>query len=140
MWPLNFVISTARKSNGHPSSKMRCGHQLTRRSTRLSLSYLPDLSDEQLLREIEYLLKNGWVPCLEFETEHGFVPSTTTRQDTTMAGTGPCGSCPCSGALMLPRCWLRCRRPRRLTHKPGSVLSDSTTCVKCSASVSLPVL
>ncbi len=38
-----------------------------------TLSYLPDLSQEQLLREVEYLLKNGWVPCLEFETEHGFV-------------------------------------------------------------------
>nr|Q41351.1 RecName: Full=Ribulose bisphosphate carboxylase small subunit, chloroplastic; Short=RuBisCO small subunit; Flags: Precursor [Stellaria longipes]AAA69018.1 ribulose 1,5-bisphosphate carboxylase small subunit [Stellaria longipes] len=38
-----------------------------------TLSYLPDLSSEQLLSEIEYLLKNGWVPCLEFETEHGFV-------------------------------------------------------------------
>ncbi|MBT2964630.1 ribulose-1,5-bisphosphate carboxylase small subunit, partial [Vibrio anguillarum] len=31
-----------------------------------TLSYLPDLSDEQLLKEVEYLLKNGWVPCLEF--------------------------------------------------------------------------
>ena len=38
-----------------------------------TLSYLPDLSEEQLLSEIEYLLKNGWVPCLEFETERGFV-------------------------------------------------------------------
>ncbi|MCT8136305.1 ribulose-1,5-bisphosphate carboxylase small subunit, partial [Acinetobacter sp. T_3_1] len=38
-----------------------------------TLSYLPDLSQEQLLSEIEYLLKNGWVPCLEFETEKGFV-------------------------------------------------------------------
>nr|P04715.1 RecName: Full=Ribulose bisphosphate carboxylase small subunit, chloroplastic 2; Short=RuBisCO small subunit 2; AltName: Full=Ribulose bisphosphate carboxylase small chain SSU11A, chloroplastic; Short=RuBisCO small subunit SSU11A; Flags: Precursor [Petunia x hybrida]pir/RKPJS1/ ribulose-bisphosphate carboxylase (EC 4.1.1.39) small chain (ssu11A) precursor - garden petunia [Petunia x hybrida]CAA27445.1 ribulose 1,5-bisphosphate carboxylase [Petunia x hybrida] len=38
-----------------------------------TLSYLPDLTDEQLLKEIEYLLNKGWVPCLEFETEHGFV-------------------------------------------------------------------
>ncbi|KAF3679496.1 Ribulose bisphosphate carboxylase small chain 3, chloroplastic [Capsicum annuum] len=38
-----------------------------------TLSYLPDLSDEQLLKEIEYLLQKGWVPCLEFKTEHGFV-------------------------------------------------------------------
>lgn len=34
-----------------------------------TLSYLPDLSDEQLLKEIDYLIRNGWVPCLEFETE-----------------------------------------------------------------------
>ncbi|KAK6793484.1 hypothetical protein RDI58_006937 [Solanum bulbocastanum] len=38
-----------------------------------TLSYLPDLSEEQLLKEIQYLLNKGWVPCLEFETEHGFV-------------------------------------------------------------------
>ena len=38
-----------------------------------TLSYLPDLSDEQLLSEIDYLLKSGWTPCLEFETETGFV-------------------------------------------------------------------
>ncbi|XP_055805233.1 ribulose bisphosphate carboxylase small subunit, chloroplastic [Solanum dulcamara] len=38
-----------------------------------TLSYLPDLSVEQLAKEIEYLLNKGWVPCLEFETEHGFV-------------------------------------------------------------------
>ncbi|XP_055825778.1 ribulose bisphosphate carboxylase small subunit, chloroplastic 2 [Solanum dulcamara] len=38
-----------------------------------TLSYLPDLTDEQLLKEIEYLLRSGWVPCLEFELEHGFI-------------------------------------------------------------------
>ncbi|XP_060189894.1 ribulose bisphosphate carboxylase small subunit, chloroplastic-like isoform X2 [Lycium barbarum] len=102
-----------------------------------TLSYLPDLSDEQLLKEIEYLLKNGWVPCLEFDTDLSTV-RTTRHQDTMMAGTGQCGSCPCLGALMPPRSWLRSERPRRLTHRPGSELSDSTTFVKCSASVSLP--
>ncbi|XP_069149234.1 ribulose bisphosphate carboxylase small subunit, chloroplastic 3 isoform X1 [Solanum lycopersicum] len=100
-----------------------------------TLSYLPDLSDEQLLSEIEYLLKNGWVPCLEFDTDLCTV-RTISHQDTTMADTGPCGSCPCSGALMQPRSWLRCRRQRRLTHRHGSVSSDSTMFVKCSASVS----
>ncbi|KAL2329499.1 hypothetical protein Fmac_017080 [Flemingia macrophylla] len=38
-----------------------------------TLSYLPPLSREQLLKEIDYLLRNGWIPCLEFELEHGFV-------------------------------------------------------------------
>jgi len=31
-----------------------------------TLSYLPDLTEEQLLKEIDYLLRNGWIPCLEF--------------------------------------------------------------------------
>ncbi|CAA7402131.1 unnamed protein product [Spirodela intermedia] len=37
-----------------------------------TLSYLPDLSTEALIKEVEYLLKNNWVPCLEFSKE-GFV-------------------------------------------------------------------
>nr|AEA48975.1 ribulose-1,5-bisphosphate carboxylase/oxygenase small subunit [Rosa roxburghii] len=38
-----------------------------------TLSYLPPLSPESLAKEVDYLLRKGWVPCLEFELEHGFV-------------------------------------------------------------------
>ncbi|KAF5750136.1 putative Ribulose bisphosphate carboxylase small chain chloroplast precursor [Tripterygium wilfordii] len=38
-----------------------------------TLSYLPPLTDEALGKEIDYLLRMGWIPCLEFELEHGFV-------------------------------------------------------------------
>nr|AFK33868.1 unknown [Lotus japonicus] len=38
-----------------------------------TLSYLPPLTVEQLAKEVEYLIRKGWVPCLEFETEKGFV-------------------------------------------------------------------
>ena len=38
-----------------------------------TLSYLPPLSEESLLKEVQYLLNKGWVPCLEFEPTHGFV-------------------------------------------------------------------
>ncbi|KAJ8436643.1 hypothetical protein Cgig2_029889 [Carnegiea gigantea] len=38
-----------------------------------TLSYLPDLSPESLLGEVQYLLNKKWIPCLEFELEHGFV-------------------------------------------------------------------
>ncbi|CAL5185759.1 unnamed protein product [Lathyrus oleraceus] len=38
-----------------------------------TLSYLPPLTPEQLAKEVEYLLRKGWVPCLEFELEKGFV-------------------------------------------------------------------
>ncbi|ONK81510.1 uncharacterized protein A4U43_C01F29950 [Asparagus officinalis] len=37
-----------------------------------TLSYLPTLSIEQLIKQIEYLIRNGWIPCLEFCHE-GFV-------------------------------------------------------------------
>ncbi|CAI0451077.1 unnamed protein product [Linum tenue] len=34
-----------------------------------TLSYLPPLTEEQLGKEVDYLLRSGWVPCLEFELE-----------------------------------------------------------------------
>ncbi|XP_041006038.1 ribulose bisphosphate carboxylase small subunit, chloroplastic [Juglans microcarpa x Juglans regia] len=38
-----------------------------------TLSYLPPLSYESLAKEVDYLIRKGWIPCLEFELEHGFV-------------------------------------------------------------------
>ncbi|KAK9742504.1 hypothetical protein RND81_03G177700 [Saponaria officinalis] len=38
-----------------------------------TLSYLPPLSQESLLKEINYLLIKGWVPCVEFEVGEAFV-------------------------------------------------------------------
>ncbi|KAK4270003.1 hypothetical protein QN277_023092 [Acacia crassicarpa] len=32
-----------------------------------TLSYLPPLSDESVAKEIDYMLKKGWIPCLEFD-------------------------------------------------------------------------
>ncbi|KAB2624286.1 ribulose bisphosphate carboxylase small chain [Pyrus ussuriensis x Pyrus communis] len=40
-----------------------------------TLSYLPPLSAESLAREVDYLLRNNWVPTLEFELEKPFVYS-----------------------------------------------------------------
>ncbi|KAJ0489038.1 putative ribulose-bisphosphate carboxylase [Helianthus annuus] len=30
-------------------------------------SYLPPLTDESIAKEIDYMIKKGWVPCLEFD-------------------------------------------------------------------------
>ncbi|KAL8171530.1 hypothetical protein V2J09_023334 [Rumex salicifolius] len=38
-----------------------------------TLSYLPPLSEADLLAQINYLLINGWVPCLEFDVGPGAV-------------------------------------------------------------------
>lgn len=32
-----------------------------------TLSYLPPLSDESIAKEIDYMLRKGWIPCLEFD-------------------------------------------------------------------------
>jgi ribulose-bisphosphate carboxylase small chain len=31
-----------------------------------TFSYLPPLSDEQIAAQVDYIVANGWVPCLEF--------------------------------------------------------------------------
>ncbi|CAF1901991.1 BnaC02g17140D [Brassica napus] len=38
-----------------------------------TLSYLPDLTDVEIAKEVDYLIRNKWTPCIEFELEHGFV-------------------------------------------------------------------
>ncbi|KAK6252659.1 hypothetical protein QUC31_014379, partial [Theobroma cacao] len=38
-----------------------------------TLSYLPDLTSGQLGKEVDCLLRSNWIPCSEFELEHGFV-------------------------------------------------------------------
>ncbi|XP_068641762.1 ribulose bisphosphate carboxylase small subunit, chloroplastic 5-like [Aristolochia californica] len=37
-----------------------------------TLSYLPQLTDEQLFKQVEYLLREGWIPSIEF-SKVGFV-------------------------------------------------------------------
>ncbi|KAF9588581.1 hypothetical protein IFM89_013433 [Coptis chinensis] len=34
-----------------------------------TLSYLPPLSQASLAKEVDYLIRNGWIPCLEFSLE-----------------------------------------------------------------------
>ncbi|KAI5559228.1 hypothetical protein POPTR_017G114600v4 [Populus trichocarpa] len=60
-----------------------------------TLSYLPDLTTEQLAQEIEYLLRNKKV---------GSTASTTSPQGTMMDATGLCGNYPCLDALRHLRC------------------------------------
>ncbi|KAJ1282324.1 hypothetical protein BS78_03G043100 [Paspalum vaginatum] len=37
-----------------------------------TLSYLPPLSQEELVKQVDYLIRSNWVPCLEF-SKVGFV-------------------------------------------------------------------
>uniref|UniRef100_A0A7N0VCE0 Ribulose bisphosphate carboxylase small subunit, chloroplastic n=1 Tax=Kalanchoe fedtschenkoi TaxID=63787 RepID=A0A7N0VCE0_KALFE len=44
-----------------------------------TLSYLPPLSDIELAKEVDYLLRKGWIPCLEFELEQPFIHRANNR-------------------------------------------------------------
>ncbi|XP_061359249.1 ribulose bisphosphate carboxylase small subunit, chloroplastic isoform X3 [Gastrolobium bilobum] len=68
-----------------------------------TLSYLPPLSPESLAKEVEYLLRKGWIPCLEFDMVLCTV-RIIGHQDTMMDAIGQCGSSLCLVALMLLKC------------------------------------
>ena len=34
-----------------------------------TFSFLPPLSDAEISKQVQYLLNNGWTPCIEFEDE-----------------------------------------------------------------------
>ncbi|KAH9566840.1 hypothetical protein CY35_04G150700 [Sphagnum magellanicum] len=88
-----------------------------------TLSYLPPLTPDQVASQIDYMLANKWIPCLEFDLV-GTI-SRTNFQDTMTVATGPCGSCPCSDAQMLPWCCARSRNARRRTLEHISGCWDS---------------
>eukprot|EP00252_Welwitschia_mirabilis_P026108 TRINITY_DN8397_c0_g1_i1.p1 TRINITY_DN8397_c0_g1~~TRINITY_DN8397_c0_g1_i1.p1 ORF type:complete len:181 (-),score=35.44 TRINITY_DN8397_c0_g1_i1:193-735(-) len=45
-----------------------------------TLSYLPPLTEESVLKQVDYIVSKGWIPCLEFDTkgqihrENGKIP------------------------------------------------------------------
>ena len=61
-----------------------------------TFSFLPPLSDQEIARQVQYLLNNGWTPCIEFESaekaycdSHGWTALTTTStRVTTTTATG----------------------------------------------------
>ena len=41
-----------------------------------TFSYLPPLTDDQIAKQIDYIVGNGWTPCLEFaDADHAYVTS-----------------------------------------------------------------
>ncbi|CAA6661298.1 unnamed protein product [Spirodela intermedia] len=72
--PFNGLRSSAafpvtRKANADLSTLPSNGGRVRCMQT---LSYLPDLSVEALAKEVEYLIRNGWIPCIEISKE-GFI-------------------------------------------------------------------
>lgn len=44
-----------------------------------TLSFLPPLSEQDIAKQVDYMVGNGWVPCLEFsDPEHAYVSSEST--------------------------------------------------------------
>merc|ERR1712078_909730 len=92
------------------------------------LSYLPDLSDEEISKQVDYLVGNGWSPCIEFASQEEADTNQLSSPDllSTRTDTGLCGSSLCSDAPTHSRSSTRLRSARRSTLDAELELSDST--------------
>ena len=85
-----------------------------------TFSYLPPLSDDQIARQVDYIVNNGWTPCLEFsEAEHAYVSSATTVR------MGPVTS-----NYYDNRYWTMWKLPMFGCSDPGQVLREIGACRK----------
>lgn len=74
------ALPTARKSSTFESStvsnsgRVQCMKVWTPLNNKKfeTLSYLPPLSAQAISKEVEYLIKKGWTPCIEFD-EVGYI-------------------------------------------------------------------
>merc|ERR1711924_313819 len=62
------------------------------------MSFLPDLTDAQIAKQVDYMIGNGWTPCVNTRTATRPSPRSTpsSAPATTTTATGTCGSCPSS--------------------------------------------
>ncbi|GMP69395.1 hypothetical protein CsSME_00028679 [Camellia sinensis var. sinensis] len=69
LFPVKDSVAWTRKTvgNGSKTHCMKTWNPIDNKKFE-TLSYLQPLSDESIAKEIEYMLKKGWVPCLEFDT------------------------------------------------------------------------
>ncbi|CAI0552890.1 unnamed protein product [Linum tenue] len=68
-WRRKAASSTV--SNGSKVCCMRTWNPIDNKKFE-TLSYLPPLSQDSVAKEIDYMIKKGWIPCLEFD-EVGYV-------------------------------------------------------------------
>ncbi|KAI8008725.1 hypothetical protein LOK49_LG07G00877 [Camellia lanceoleosa] len=69
LFPVKDSVAWTRKTvaNGSKTHCMKTWNPIDNKKFE-TLSYLQPLSDESIAKEIEYMLKKQWVPCLEFDT------------------------------------------------------------------------
>jgi len=87
-----------------------------------TLSYLPPLTPEQISKQVDYIVRNGWTPCLEFAPEEG---------DAYIAS----GNCirfgPVSSGYYDNRYWTMWKLPMFGCTEGASVLQEISACEKC---------
>ncbi|KAM7268827.1 hypothetical protein ACFE04_010993 [Oxalis oulophora] len=70
----SFVSNWSKKtvSSGYKTCCMKTWNPINNKKFE-TLSYLPPLSEDSIAKEIDYMMKNEWVPCLEFSDMNLFM-------------------------------------------------------------------
>ncbi|DBA99862.1 TPA: Ribulose bisphosphate carboxylase small subunit, chloroplastic 4 [Trebouxia sp. C0004] len=80
-----------------------------------TLSFLPPLDDDAIAKQVEYIIKNNWTPCLEFsEPEFAYVKAVNTNH---IRGTAFCN-------YMDNRYWTMYKLPMFGCNDAGQVLTE----------------
>jgi len=85
-----------------------------------TFSYLPPLNDQQIARQVDYIVGNGWVPCLEFSSQaDAYVSNTNTVR------MGPISPCYYDN-----RYWTMWKLPMFGCTDPSQVLKEVSQCTR----------
>ena len=53
-----------------------------------TFSFLPPLDDAAISKQVDYIIRQGWIPCLEFaDADHAYVKNDSTIR---FGGSAPC--------------------------------------------------
>jgi ribulose-bisphosphate carboxylase small chain len=83
-----------------------------------TFSYLPPLNSDQIARQVDYIVSNGWIPCLEFSAaENAYV----SNDNTVRFG-------PVSCLYYDNRYWTMWKLPMFGCSDPSAVLNEISRC------------
>lgn len=87
-----------------------------------TLSYLPPLTSEQISKQVDYIVGNGWTPCLEFAPE---------ERDAYVANHNTIRMGPVTSGYYDNRYWTMWKLPMFGCTDGSSVLREIDNCTKC---------
>jgi hypothetical protein len=87
-----------------------------------TFSYLPPLNDNQIARQVDYIINNGWTPCLEFAAPDSAYTSNTNVVRIQNGATCVSGPCPAPPRRPLPN---------RLVTASAPFLGHLFACQQC---------
>merc|ERR1712216_672915 len=106
-----------------------------------TFSFLPPLSDAEISKQVQYLLNNGWTPCIEFEdSAHAYTDGHGWANMDTSINAGYydnryclCGSSPCTAAKTRMKSLRKSTPASSASRIATSASLASTTSSKCNA-------